>query len=65
MTYLGILLRALVITIPVIYFLIREIIFIKKNYIDQNDDFLSWGNETAPWEVRDFDDENLSTDGKI
>lgn len=45
---------------------VRGIDFMHKNHPDyKGDDFLNWGNETAPWENKDWDDDKVHTEGRL
>lgn len=40
--------------------------YMQKNHPDyKGEDFLNWGNETAPWETNTWDDNKAHTEGGI
>ncbi len=48
---LWIFLIMMVILAPLVYFWVEAIDYMKENHPDyKGEDFLNWGNESAPWE---------------
>ena len=48
------------------FFWVRGIDYMKTNHPDyKGEDFLNWGNETAPWETEGWDENKAHTEGEI
>ena len=48
------------------FFWVRGIDYMKKNHPDyKGEDFLNWGEETAPWETDKWDDNKVNTEGGL
>lgn len=45
---------------------VSAIDYMKKNHPDyKGEDFLNWGNESAPWETDKWDDDKVHTEGGL
>lgn len=45
---------------------VEGIDYMQKNHPDyKGEDFLNWGGEQAPWETKEWDDNNAHTEGGI
>ena len=45
---------------------VRGIDYMKENHPDyKGEDFLNWGEETAPWENDKWDDNKVNTEGGL
>lgn len=64
MEHLIAILIILIIVTPISILWVRGIDYMNKNHPDyKGEDFLNWGNETAPWETEKWDDNKVNTEG--